>query len=792
MVLVHPACFTPVKGMAGESCQASRLVNRLRNTNLSKFREYVQMHLSFLLDLPDDQLTVLFDAEPEVMCCEQESAKRKHFFCKRKLSKGEACPVEGPGLFGTPLTSSTMNQVLPLIEYLGRPENLQQEGLFRKSGQLTRQNRLREILDAGEDVTSELNEGVFSAHDVASLLKAYLAELPEPILQERYYEAYCQVLNMGCVAGLPEELMVLKRSKQLPTVQLLLQLLPRENLQLLERLLDLLKRVVKANQNKMSADALGTLLAPCILVPRKMSGSVLSTVASNITRVVSYMIDNADVLFQVPDTLVRDIAAYWEEVEEADHVNSHTTPKPLKHMSPSDAVTTKVSFVDRQMSAQARSHTDTEVALAQLYAHVSSMPESTQKKKLLKQFNKANSATTPSQTPHKTPKTPTPPGKSPTIKTFATPGGLLNSSRCSMLNSTGRHKRTRSLGESIKKIMSRRHKRQRSGHHTSFATDSMTSTPPSAPPCQVPIIVGNNPCIPILQGTPAGRLCAPPSTPCSLRQRLSALRDFNTPLLPQFERQPSVTLTSYTESTRDVTQTAARTAPIRSLLLMRARQQSSGSVVSSCSTDSACSVSSSCSTGSTTPTDVTKRVSFGEITSCLAASSELACSVTSIASICSKDSACSTGSSCSSGSCSSGDSCSTENSACSGESTSTKILHDISPVRPTGHACPCSAPDHCSILSSKCCSSPSPLLKNIPDKYPSNHSLCNNDENQENVVPNHSNPDLAGKLFCKNILHRTLSTNCPTSPCAIPTLTPLSSRKRLTQLQSPRCSPAQS
>lgn len=44
-------------------------------------------------------------------------------------------------------------------------------------------------------MTEDLDEGVFSAHDVASLLKTYFAELPEPILQERYYPAYCQVLG---------------------------------------------------------------------------------------------------------------------------------------------------------------------------------------------------------------------------------------------------------------------------------------------------------------------------------------------------------------------------------------------------------------------------------------------------------------------------------------------------------------------------------------------------------------------------------------------------------------------
>ncbi len=70
---------------------------------------------------------------------------------------------------------------------------LKQEGLFRKSGQLNRQKVLRERLNCGEDVSGDLEAGEYSAHDCANLLKAYLAELPEPLLLERHYKAFCQV-----------------------------------------------------------------------------------------------------------------------------------------------------------------------------------------------------------------------------------------------------------------------------------------------------------------------------------------------------------------------------------------------------------------------------------------------------------------------------------------------------------------------------------------------------------------------------------------------------------------------
>lgn len=73
------------------------------------------------------------------------------------------------------------------------PSDLQEEGLFRKSGHIGRQRLLREKLDAGEDLCVELERDVYSAHDVASLLKIFLGELPEPLLSEKHYSAHLQV-----------------------------------------------------------------------------------------------------------------------------------------------------------------------------------------------------------------------------------------------------------------------------------------------------------------------------------------------------------------------------------------------------------------------------------------------------------------------------------------------------------------------------------------------------------------------------------------------------------------------
>jgi len=67
---------------------------------------------------------------------------------------------------------------------------LNTEGLFRKSGNCSRVKVLREALNRGEDVARMLAVGPFNAHDCASLMKAFLSELPEPLLSEQHFSVH--------------------------------------------------------------------------------------------------------------------------------------------------------------------------------------------------------------------------------------------------------------------------------------------------------------------------------------------------------------------------------------------------------------------------------------------------------------------------------------------------------------------------------------------------------------------------------------------------------------------------
>lgn len=74
------------------------------------------------------------------------------------------------------------------------------EGIFRRTGSLNRQQELRSLLNRG--VTLNLEGGAYSVHNCASVLKTFLAELPEPLLTEAHYPAYCQIAGKFLVLNL--------------------------------------------------------------------------------------------------------------------------------------------------------------------------------------------------------------------------------------------------------------------------------------------------------------------------------------------------------------------------------------------------------------------------------------------------------------------------------------------------------------------------------------------------------------------------------------------------------------
>lgn len=94
-------------------------------------------------------------------------------------------PTYSPHLFPSfSFLSVCLHLSLPLVD-------LHVEGLFRVPGHSLRQAALREMLNAGAEL--DLEVGDFHPNDAATVLKAFLGELPEPLLTHRHYHAHLKI-----------------------------------------------------------------------------------------------------------------------------------------------------------------------------------------------------------------------------------------------------------------------------------------------------------------------------------------------------------------------------------------------------------------------------------------------------------------------------------------------------------------------------------------------------------------------------------------------------------------------
>lgn len=103
---------------------------------------------------------------------------------------------------------------------------------------------------------------------------------------------------------------------------------------------------------------------------------------------------------QVPRELSADIANFWRDMEnphrpmsdceEQENLHNSNLLSAKKKYGSMQAINNTVwSFSERKSSSDSDSTNDTQVALAELYAHVQSMPNSSKKKKLMKQVRLA-------------------------------------------------------------------------------------------------------------------------------------------------------------------------------------------------------------------------------------------------------------------------------------------------------------------------------------------------------------------------------------------------------------------
>ncbi|XP_061647161.1 rho GTPase-activating protein 19-like isoform X1 [Phyllopteryx taeniolatus] len=368
-------------------------VERLRHEHPQAFTDLVLSHVTRLIDLPGEEFAQLTgDCDPRLP---SSTGLLRSFNILKRKEKGV--------VFGAPLTEEGIAQIYQLIEYLRK--NLHIEGLFRVPGHSLRQAALREILNAGAEIDLEM--GDFHPNDAASLLKAYLGELPEPLLMHRHYHAHLKIGELTVFDGKGDKTNTPDKERQIEAFQLLFMLLPPANRSLLKLLLDLLYHTARNQQvNKMSAINLATMFAPQIIWPKNVMASDLQGNIEKLNNGIAFLIRHSQKLFKAPAYIKEYARVYFtgsKTLQSKDDLTlcsgTKETPAVLEPTSNLSPYTRKSD--GNSLTKSIDTETYTESALRELYQQVNNMPESAKKKKLIRQFEKQ-----PLMTPSSEPRSP--------------------------------------------------------------------------------------------------------------------------------------------------------------------------------------------------------------------------------------------------------------------------------------------------------------------------------------------------------------------------------------------------
>jgi len=167
-----------------------------------------------------------------------------------------------------------------------KQRGLQSEGILRVAGSARRIQRLRLLFDVVGDYNMEEESDI---HTVASVLKLYLRELPEPVIPFEFYQGMVELIDTKTEARVPES--------KLERLGRIICLMPDCNKRLLFALLELAVEITNnVDMNKMSAQGVATVLGPSLLHPKRQAEDTASvqmlsdSIAAN--RVTLVLIEN--------------------------------------------------------------------------------------------------------------------------------------------------------------------------------------------------------------------------------------------------------------------------------------------------------------------------------------------------------------------------------------------------------------------------------------------------------------------------------------------------------------------
>ncbi|XP_047660710.1 uncharacterized protein zgc:153345 isoform X2 [Tachysurus fulvidraco] len=136
-------------------------------------------------------------------------------------------------------------------EYLS--QHIHTEGIFRKTGSLCRIRALRSDLEKGKRIFLPPHDALLQPCDVASVLKQFLRELPEPLIAGELQVALCHAQTLETGASERATL-------------LLTSLLPPVHIHTLRYFCSFLRRVAqRCDENRMEVSSLALVMAPNLL-----------------------------------------------------------------------------------------------------------------------------------------------------------------------------------------------------------------------------------------------------------------------------------------------------------------------------------------------------------------------------------------------------------------------------------------------------------------------------------------------------------------------------------------------
>uniref|UniRef100_A0A1I8GDR4 Rho-GAP domain-containing protein n=2 Tax=Macrostomum lignano TaxID=282301 RepID=A0A1I8GDR4_9PLAT len=376
--------------------QLADLAGQFRCQHPAKFAELVRLHLAFLVEMPH------FEAPAESTSSAASACGSRRGAMQISVARQRSRRLHLPRLVIGPIRNCYKT-----------------EGIFRKTGSCGRQKELLQSLTnsrwpAGAGSAEHQQLSAFTVHDVASVMKHVLRSLDEPLIAES-----SQLEILVAIADLAEPRLddrgqPVRRSeldsrllaaRQLRAARLLAQLLPDSSRSVLIAVLKFLRTVADAEAiTKMTSASLGTVFGPVLFCCGKVVDAVnLQKKISGINRLTAFLIENCDTICLIPRSFAEDLKRNFDKLQPSQQQPAATPPPvstPSSMHSPRASSSTRRRFrrsddcaVDASAQFSEHRHASRQSTmaysrqqLAALCAHVSSLPESKEKRRFEKRL----------------------------------------------------------------------------------------------------------------------------------------------------------------------------------------------------------------------------------------------------------------------------------------------------------------------------------------------------------------------------------------------------------------------